>query len=54
VIVCDEFAALLDRVTARVVAFGLRKRIAGTKVAALVATSHDDLAEDLGAEVVRV
>jgi ABC-type ATPase with predicted acetyltransferase domain len=54
VIVCDEFAALLDRVTARVVAFGLRKMIAGTNVAALVATSHDDLAADLGGRVVRV
>lgn len=48
-IVCDEFAALLDRITADVVASVLR-RFVNThheSVAAIVATSHDDLVEPL-------
>jgi ABC-type ATPase involved in cell division len=44
ILVCDEFAALLDRVTARVVSRCLRLSIdAVGRLAALVATSHDDL-----------
>ena len=46
VIAIDEFAALLDRVTARVVARSLRRlldRPGLPRLAAVVATSHDDL-----------
>ena len=48
VIFADEFAALLDRVTAAVVARVLRRTIddgrrRGARVSAIVATSHDDL-----------
>ena len=42
VLVCDEFAALLDRVTAAIVARTLRRAVSGNK-SALVATSHEDL-----------
>ncbi|MEM6560357.1 MAG: hypothetical protein AAF656_02045 [Planctomycetota bacterium] len=44
-LVCDEFAALLDRVTAAVVARSLRKMIDSTQlpIAAILVTSHDDL-----------
>jgi ATP-binding cassette subfamily C protein CydD len=41
-ICCDEFAATLDRITARVVARALRRAIS-EGLRALVATSHDDL-----------
>jgi ABC-type ATPase with predicted acetyltransferase domain len=51
VLVADEFAATLDRVTARVVAHQLGKFIRATGRAAVVATTHEDLAEDLGAAV---
>lgn len=53
-LIADEFAAVLDRVTARVVSFGLRKQIARTSIAALVATTHDDLSEDLSAVTIRL
>lgn len=44
-ILCDEFAALLDRVTAAVVARALRRCVSSSehRVSALVATSHEDL-----------
>jgi ABC-type lipoprotein export system ATPase subunit len=44
IIACDEFAAVLDRVTAMVVSRCLRRAIdADPRIAAVVATSHDDL-----------
>ncbi len=46
-IIADEFAAVLDRVTACVVAHRLRKLIDGSPHAALLATSHDDIATAL-------
>ena len=53
VLVADEFAALLDRVTACVVARSLRRAIdAHPRVAALVATSHHDLTRALAPDVV--
>ena len=48
VVVADEFAALLDRVTATVVARALRRTIdASPNLSAVVATSHEDLAAAL-------
>ncbi|HTL31234.1 MAG TPA: AAA family ATPase [Tepidisphaeraceae bacterium] len=45
VLIADEFAAVLDRVTAAVVARSVRRTIdAHQGVCAIVATSHDDLA----------
>jgi ABC-type ATPase with predicted acetyltransferase domain len=53
VIACDEFAAVLDRVTAIVVAHRLRRAIdALPHAAAVVATSHEDIEVALAAEVV--
>jgi ABC-type ATPase with predicted acetyltransferase domain len=54
VMTCDEFAAVLDRVTAWVVARCLRRAIdaSRSKIAAVVATSHDDLVDALDPEVV--
>ena len=44
ILICDEFAAVLDRITALVVARCLRRSIdAHPDLSAIVATSHDDL-----------
>ncbi|HEV7300830.1 MAG TPA: hypothetical protein VGN72_15800 [Tepidisphaeraceae bacterium] len=44
ILIADEFAAILDRVTAHVVARALRRAIdASPRLGAIVATSHDDL-----------
>jgi ABC-type ATPase with predicted acetyltransferase domain len=52
VIVCDEFAALLDRVTAAIVARTLRRAIDQDRAqSALVATSHEDLVRALKPDV---
>jgi ABC-type ATPase with predicted acetyltransferase domain len=50
ILVADEFAALLDRVTASVVAHALRQ-IVKPPLRAIVATSHDDLLEALSPDV---
>jgi ABC-type ATPase with predicted acetyltransferase domain len=53
IIACDEFAAVLDRVTAIVVAHRLRRAIdALPHAAAVVATSHEDIEPALAAEVI--
>ena len=52
IIACDEFAAVLDRVTAMIVAYRLRRAIdALPHAAAVVATSHEDIELALAAEV---
>jgi hypothetical protein len=51
ILIADEFAALLDRVTASIVARCLRRSIDATpKLAAIVATSHEDLTRALAAD----
>jgi ABC-type ATPase with predicted acetyltransferase domain len=53
VLVADEFGAVLDRVTAMVVARALRKGVSGrSDVCAVVATSHADVTEALSPDVV--
>jgi ABC-type ATPase with predicted acetyltransferase domain len=53
VLVADEFAAVLDRVTAMVVARALRRAIdASAGLCAVVASSHDDLEAALLPDVV--
>jgi len=48
VLVCDEFAALLDRLTAAVVSRAIRKLIDASPVlSAVVATCHDDVIKPL-------
>ncbi len=44
ILACDEFAAMLDRVSAAIVARTLRRAVTGSPhLCAVVATSHDDL-----------
>lgn len=45
--VADEFGAVLDRVTAKVVAFNLRKQAAKVGATVIVATTHKDLRDEL-------
>ena len=54
VLICDEFAAVLDRVTACVVARGLRRVITAhpTPLSAILVTSHDDLIDALQPDVI--
>lgn len=47
ILVADEFAALLDRVTAAVIARTLHRAVHALHARAIVATSHDDLAHAL-------
>ena len=47
ILACDEFAAVLDRVTACVVASLVRRLATAHRFAAIVATSHDDLGRAL-------
>lgn len=47
ILVCDEFCALLDRVTACIVSRSLRRAVDASRLSAIVATSHDDLLEAL-------
>lgn len=47
VIVTDEFGAVLDRVTAKVVAFSIRKLCESQGITLVVATTHKDLMWDL-------
>lgn len=45
--IADEFGAVLDRVTAKVVAFNLRKQAKKVGATVIVATTHKDLREEL-------
>lgn len=47
----DEFCAKLDRITARIIAANLRKFAEKFKTTFIVATTHDDLYEDLQPDV---
>lgn len=46
--VADEFGAVLDRTTARVVAFNLQRQARSVGATVIVATTHKDLVEELG------
>lgn len=46
-IMVDEFAALLDRTLAKVLAFNIRKLAFRSGIGFLLATTHDDVVEDL-------
>jgi ABC-type ATPase with predicted acetyltransferase domain len=49
--VADEFGAVLDRVTAKVVAYNLQKVARKNKKAVIVATTHTDLIDELGPDL---
>jgi len=50
-VLADEFCAVLDRTLAKVVAFNVRKLASRTGVGFLLATTHDDLADDLNPDL---
>lgn len=50
-VMADEFTATLDRTLAKVVAFNLQKRARKMRRGVLVATTHEDVLEDLDADV---
>lgn len=50
--VADEFGAVLDRVTARAVAFNSQKLARVKGVTLIVATTHTDLIEELGPDLI--
>jgi ABC-type ATPase with predicted acetyltransferase domain len=50
-IFADEFAAMLDRTLAKMLAFNIRKLATRTGIGFLLATTHDDLAEDLNPDL---
>ncbi len=50
-IVADEFTATLDRTLAKVIAFNIRRLADRTGVGFLLATTHEDVAEDLAADL---
>jgi ABC-type ATPase with predicted acetyltransferase domain len=50
-IACDEFAALLDRALAKVLAYNLRKLVDRCRIGVLLATTHDDLLDDLNPDL---
>ncbi len=50
-VVADEFTATLDRTLAKVISFNVRRMCDRSKTGFLLATTHEDLAEDLSPEV---
>ncbi len=50
--VADEFGAVLDRVTAKIVAFSLQKHARKLGKTLIVATTHEDLLDELGPDLV--
>ena len=48
---CDEFCSLLDRVTARVVAYSVQKHARRVGATLVVASSHTDLLADLNPDI---
>lgn len=49
--VCDEFCSLLDRTTAKVVAYNVQKQARRAEATLLVATSHIDIVPDVNPDV---
>jgi ABC-type ATPase with predicted acetyltransferase domain len=50
-VAADEFGAVLDRTLAKVIAFNVRKFVSRTGTGALLATTHDDLTDDLNPDL---
>lgn len=50
--VADEFLAVLDRVSAKVIAFSLQKQARAAGVTLMVATTHTDMVDDLCPDLV--
>ncbi|MGA3315275.1 MAG: hypothetical protein ABSC64_02415 [Candidatus Korobacteraceae bacterium] len=52
VVVCDEFLATLDRISAKTIAFSIGKAIRKTDKILAVATTHEDILEDLYPDII--
>jgi ABC-type ATPase with predicted acetyltransferase domain len=50
--VADEFGAVLDRVTAKVISFNMQKAARKLGKCLMVATTHDDLVDELGPDLI--
>jgi ABC-type ATPase with predicted acetyltransferase domain len=50
-LMADEFTATLDRTLAKVIAFNIRRLADRTGIGFLLATTHEDVVEDLAADV---
>ncbi len=50
-IFADEYAAYLDRTLAQVLSFNLRKLVSRKRVGVLLATTHEDVVEDLAPDL---
>jgi len=50
-VLADEFCAILDRTLAKVLAFNVRKLATRTGIGFLLATTHDDLIDDLNPDL---
>ena len=49
--VADEFGAVLDRITAKLVAYNLQKQARRVGATVVIATTHTDLVEELGPDL---
>lgn len=54
ILACDEFAAVLDRITAQVVAHAFARLVRRSQLSAIVVSSHEDLLRALDANVTAV
>ena len=52
VVVADEFGAVLDRVTAKTIAFNAQKLMRSRNTTLIVATTHSDLIQELGPDLI--
>lgn len=50
--VCDEFMAILDRTTAKTIAYSIAKVARNVGATLMVATTHTDLVNDLGPDLI--
>lgn len=50
--IADEFGAVLDRVTAKIVAFSLQKHARKEGKTLIVATTHEDLIDEMGPDLI--
>ena len=50
-IIADEFTATLDRTLAKVISFNLRKLCSRTSIGFLLATTHEDVVDDLSPDI---
>src|SRR5207245_995307 len=47
ILACDEFMAVLDRTSAKVISYNLRKLVSRRGLILAIATTHEDILDDL-------